>query len=41
MQPHRELLDAAKESSAVLYKVKNGDIPPFEQMPKIIPMIGY
>jgi hypothetical protein len=41
MQPHKELLDAAKESSAVLYKVKNGEIPPFEQMPKIIPMIGY
>ena len=41
MQPHKELLEAAKETSSVLYGVKNGEIEPFNQMPRSIPMIGY
>ena len=41
MQPHRELIKAAKETSAALYKVKNGEIAPYSRKPKSIPMIGY
>jgi len=41
MQPHVELLQAAKETSAVLYKVKNGELAPYDRHPKSIPMIGY
>jgi len=41
MQPHKELFAAAKESSAVLYQVKNGEMPAFSEMPEKIPMIGY
>ena len=41
MQPHKELVEAAKESSAVLYKVKNGEVTPYDRYPKGIPMIGY
>ena len=41
MQPHKELVEAALETSAVLYKVKNGEAAPYERMPKSIPMIGY
>ena len=41
MQPHKELVEAAKATSAVLYKVKNGEIAPYNRFPKSIPMIGY
>ncbi|MDR2748068.1 MAG: hypothetical protein LBB77_11560 [Treponema sp.] len=41
MRPYRELTAAAKESSAILYAVKNGEQEPYSRMPKSIPMIGY
>ncbi len=41
MQPHKELMDAAYETSKVLYKVKNGETVPYGRQPKSIPMIGY
>jgi len=41
MQPHKELMEAARETSRVLYKVKNGEIAPYDRHPKSIPMIGY
>jgi hypothetical protein len=41
MQPHKELMEAAIETSRVLYKVKNGEIAPYDRPPKAIPMIGY
>lgn len=41
MQPHKELAEAAKATSAVLYQVKNGEIEPYNRRPKAIPMIGY
>ena len=41
MQPHKELMEAVHETSAVLYKVKNGEQAPYSREPKAIPMIGY
>lgn len=41
MQPHKELFAAVKESSAVLYQVKNGEMEAFSKIPEKIPMIGY
>jgi hypothetical protein len=41
MQPHKELVEAAKATSGVLYRVKNGEIAPYSRIPKSIPMIGY
>jgi len=41
MQPHLETLEAALETSKVLYKVKNGEVAPYEEVPEVIPMIGY
>jgi len=41
MQPHVELVKAAKETSAILYDVKNGKVAPYDRFPKSIPMIGY
>jgi len=41
MQPYKELIEAARESSARLYQVKNGEVPPYDRVPKAIPMIGY
>ena len=41
MQPHVETLEAALETSKVLYKVKNGETAPYEGIPEVIPMIGY
>lgn len=41
MQPHVELFAAAKESSEILYQVKNGEVKAFAEMPEKIPMIGY
>jgi hypothetical protein len=41
MQPYEELMEAAYETSKVLYQVKNGEIKPYDKMPKSIPMIGY
>lgn len=41
MQPHKELMEAAYETSRVLYQVKNGEKAPFDRLPKPIPMIGY
>lgn len=41
MQPHKELVAAAKQTSEILYKVKNGEVAPYERAPKSIPMIGY
>jgi hypothetical protein len=34
-------MEAAIETSNVLYKVKNGEAAPFDRPPKSIPMIGY
>lgn len=41
MQPSPELMEAARESAAVLYEVKNGEKEAFGQEPVSIPMIGY
>ena len=41
MQPHKELMEAAIETSKILYKVKNGEVEPYDILPKPIPMIGY
>ena len=41
MQPHKELVEAAYETSKILYKVKNGEVEPYNREPKSIPMIGY
>ncbi|HIX29353.1 MAG TPA: beta-galactosidase [Candidatus Blautia stercoravium] len=41
MQPYPELMQAAKETAAVLYQVKNGEREPFAREPEAIPMIGY
>lgn len=41
MQPYQELMDAVRQSSEVLYAVKNGEQKPFDQEPESIPMIGY
>ncbi len=41
MQPCAELMEAARESAAVLYEVKNGEREAFDQEPLSIPMIGY
>ena len=41
MQPHPELVAAAKETAAVLYAVKNGETAPYARIPQSIPMIGY
>lgn len=41
MRPYDELLTAARNTSEVLYQVKNGEIAPFNQTPNMIPMIGY
>lgn len=40
MQPYKELMEAVKETSSILYKVKNGEVSPYDQIPEIIPMIG-
>jgi hypothetical protein len=40
MQPYKELVDAAKSTARVLYKVRNGEMAPYDRMPEIIPMIG-
>lgn len=41
MQPYPELMEAVRETSAVLYRVKNGEQRPFEEEPETVPMIGY
>lgn len=41
LQPHPELMEAARQTSEVLYQVKNGEKQPFCQEPASIPMIGY
>ena len=41
MQPHKELMEAVIESSKILYQVKNGEVEPYDILPKPIPMIGY
>ena len=41
MQPHKELVEAALETSKILYEVKNGEVDPYHRHPKSIPMIGY
>lgn len=41
MQPQKELLEAAFETSKLLYKIKNGKIAPVDRYPETIPMIGY
>jgi hypothetical protein len=41
MRPHKELMEANLETAKVLYQVRNGEIPAYNRMPKIIPMIGY
>ena len=40
MQPYKEMLDAAKDTAAVLYKIRNGEMAPYDRMPRTIPMIG-
>lgn len=41
MQPYPELMEAVRETSGVLYQVKNGEMEAFDQRPEAIPMIGY
>lgn len=41
MQPYPELMEAAYQTSKVLYRVKNGEEAPYEKEPESIPMIGY
>ena len=41
MQPERELMEAARQTAEVLYAVKNGEKPAYEQTLVSIPMIGY
>ena len=41
MQPNPELMEAARETAAVLYEVKNGEREAFGRAPLSIPMIGY
>ena len=41
MRPHKELLEAALETNKVLYKVKNGEVAPYDRHPETMPMIGY
>ncbi|GHU78224.1 hypothetical protein FACS189462_2330 [Spirochaetia bacterium] len=41
MRPHKELMAANLETAKVLYKVRNGETPAYNRMPKTIPMIGY
>ncbi len=41
MQPYPELMEAAYQTSKVLYRVKNGEEAPYEREPESIPMIGY
>lgn len=41
MQPYPELMEAVKESSQRIYRVKNGEEPPVSRVPESIPMIGY
>lgn len=41
MQPYPELMQAARATSERLYRVKNGELPPFTGDPETIPMIGY
>lgn len=40
LQPYKEMVEAVKETSSVIYQVKNGEKEPFLQMPEIIPMVG-
>lgn len=41
MRPYPELTEAARETSRVLYQVKNGEKEPWDRLPEAIPMIGY
>lgn len=41
MQPYAELMEAVKQSSEVLYAVRNGERKPYKEEPESIPMIGY
>ncbi|MBQ6528392.1 MAG: beta-galactosidase, partial [Clostridia bacterium] len=41
MRPEKELLDAALETSRLLYRIKNGEMAPVDRHPEAIPMIGY
>ena len=41
MQPYPELMEAVRETSRVLYQVKNGEKEPYDRSPQPIPMIGY
>ena len=41
MQPYKELMEAAYDTSKVLYQVKNGETKPYDRHPRTIPMIGY
>lgn len=41
MQPHETLFKEVRKTSEILYQVKNGEVEAFDQMPQIIPMIGY
>lgn len=41
MHPYPELMAAVRQTSEVLYRVKNGETAPYDQKPEAIPMIGY
>lgn len=41
MQPYETLCKAIKATSERLYRVKNGELEAFNQIPQKIPMIGY
>jgi hypothetical protein len=40
MQPYPEMMDAAMAAATVLYRVRNGEIAPYDRTPGTIPMIG-
>lgn len=40
-QPYKELTEAMDETARVIYEVRRGAVPAFNQRPKSIPMIGY
>lgn len=41
MYPYPELMEAVRQTSEVLYQVKNGEKEPYCRKPEAIPMIGY
>jgi len=40
-RPYKELTEAMDETARVIYEVRRGNLPAFDQLPEAIPMIGY